>query len=228
MITEGGTIMKYTGYIFDLDGVLVDTARYHYLAWKKLAEELGITFTEKDNERLKGVSRMRSLEIILEIGGVSKTEEEKEALCERKNECYLEYVNSMGPNEALPGVWDFLKDAKVHGCKLALGSASKNARPVMDRLGFTEIFDVIADGSMVTRSKPDPEVFVLASDLLGIPTDNCLVFEDAVAGIEAAHAGGMAAVGIGTRENLPEADIIAAGLGELTVDLIEEKFSEEK
>ncbi len=206
----------------------MDTAKYHYLAWKQLADELNIPFTEKDNERLKGVSRMQSLEIILEIGGVDKTDAEKEELCDRKNQHYLEYVSKITPDDALPGVREFLADAKAHGCHLALGSASKNAPLVMDCLKFTDMFDVIVDGSMVTHSKPDPELFVLAAKLMGADTDSCIVFEDAVAGVQAAHAGGMRAVGIGTPENLPEADIVIPGFAGMSSEILEDRLTQEK
>lgn len=163
--------------IFDLDGVICDTAKYHYLAWKRLAQELGFDFTEKDNERLKGVSRMRSLEILLEVGGLEKTEEEKAKLAEKKNTWYVEYILQMDSSELLPGVLDFLEELKENEVKLALGSASKNARTILQRLGITPLFDAIVDGNLVTKAKPDPEVFTLGAELLGIPPENAVVFE---------------------------------------------------
>lgn len=192
--------------LFDLDGVLVDTAKYHFIAWKALADELKIEFTLQDNERLKGVSRMQSLEIILEIGGRTMTEAEKEACCTRKNELYLSYIRKMSKEEVLPGAREFLQNARQAGYKTALGSASKNSALILQRLELTALFDEIVDGTKVTRAKPDPEVFVLGGQLMGIAPKACIVFEDAVAGIQAAHAAGMQAVGIGTRQTLPEAD----------------------
>lgn len=216
--------MRFTALLFDLDGVLVDTAKYHYIAWKALAEELGIPFTLKDNERLKGVSRQRSLDIVLEIGGVDKSPEEREALCTEKNQRYLSYIRKMEPEEILPGVRDFLTEARRQGYKIALGSASKNARLILDRLELTGLFDAIVDGYMVTQAKPAPEVFALGGRLLSAQPGQCLVFEDSVAGIQAAHAGGMTAVGIGTREDLPEADLVLPGFAGVTMEEIENKL----
>ena len=196
----------YSGLLFDLDGVLVDTAKYHYLAWKELAESLGVDFTLQDNERLKGVSRMRSLEIILEIGGIDMSQTDKEICCERKNARYVALISNMGPEELLPGAGRFLHDVRSKGYRTALGSASKNAPLILDRLGLTNLFDVIVDGTKVTKAKPDPEVFALGGQLLGIDPSQCLVFEDAVAGIQAAHAAGMRAIGIGNPKTLAEAD----------------------
>lgn len=216
--------MKHKGLLFDLDGVIVDTAKYHYIAWKEIAEELGIDFTEKDNERLKGVSRMRSFEIVLEVGKKSMSEEKKEAYCEKKNEVYLSYIKKLEDNEILPGVKDFLEDVKKKGYKIALGSASKNSRLILDRLHLTGVFDEIIDGTKTSKAKPDPEVFVLGAEALGLACEECIVFEDAVAGIEAAHAGGMQAVGIGSRERLPEADFNIEGFSGITIEELEEKL----
>lgn len=214
------------GLLFDLDGVIVDTAKYHYLAWKQLSDELGIDFNIKDNERLKGVSRMRSFKIILEIGGRTMSKEEKEKNCSKKNEIYLEYIYKLKADEVLPGVIDFLTDAKTKGYKLALGSASKNSRLILEKLFILDLFDEIVDGTIVSKAKPDPEVFLKGAELLKLPKDRCIVFEDASAGIEAAHSAGMLAIGIGTVENLPEADIILAGLNNITVDEIIDKLQE--
>ena len=198
--------MYNTGFLFDLDGVIVDTAKYHYLAWKDLADELGIPFTLQDNELLKGVSRMRSFEIILDIGKVSMSQEEKEYYCTKKNQVYLDYIEQLTKDDVLPGARDFLLAAKAEGIGIALGSASKNAPRILEKLELTELFDAIMDGTKVSSAKPDPEVFVKGAEALGIPCENCIVFEDAVAGIEAAHAGGMKAVGVGRIEDLPKAD----------------------
>ncbi len=200
------------GLLFDLDGVIVDTAKYHYLAWKELAGKLNIPFTEKDNERLKGVSRMKSLEIILEIGGLKLSGEEKEEYCTYKNEIYLKYIHKLKKEEVLPGVNEFLADAREKGYRIALGSASKNAGIILSRLNLVGAFDAVIDGTKVKTAKPDPEVFLLGAKELGLSREACIVFEDAKAGVDAAHNGGMKAVGIGTKENLPNADICIPGL----------------
>lgn len=186
------------GCLFDLDGVLVDTAKYHYLAWKRLAEEIGITFTEEDNERLKGVSRMRSLDIILEIGQVTLEESQKITLADKKNEWYKEYIMKMDEAEVLSGVSEFLRHIRQLGMKTALGSASKNAPVILERTGLSQYFDAIVDGNDVSSAKPDPEVFLLGATRLGLKPENCLVFEDAQAGIEAGIAGGMKVVAVGS------------------------------
>jgi beta-phosphoglucomutase len=201
--------------IFDLDGVIVDTAKYHYLAWKRLANENGFDFTEADNERLKGVSRMRSLEILLEIGGLNPSAEGKERMAERKNAWYVEYLQEMDASELLPGSVDYLRHLRMHGVKTALGSASKNARLILDRLYITSLFDVIIDGTKVQRAKPDPEVFLLAAHELDIQPEYCVVFEDAEAGIEAARRAGMSCVGVGNPVILKDADMVIAGLYQL-------------
>lgn len=207
--------------LFDLDGVIVDTAKYHFIAWKQIAEELGINFTLQDNERLKGVSRMRSFEIILEIGNVSMSEQGKEDYCTRKNEIYLDYIRKMGKEEVLPGVKDFIMDAKTKGYKVALGSASKNAVLILERLELIDCFDEIIDGTKISSAKPDPEVFTAGAKSFGLTGKDCIVFEDAVAGVEAAHRGGMKAVGIGTKEALPDADCNISGFDGLIIEDIE-------
>lgn len=208
--------MNQIGFIFDLDGVIVDTAKYHYLAWKELAQELSIDFTAKDNERLKGVSRLRSFEIILEIGGRTMSEEEKLSYCTKKNEVYLSYIDRLQKEEVLPGAREFLVSAKASGIGVALGSASKNARRILDKLELTDLFDAIMDGTVVSSAKPDPEVFTKGAEALGLPFESCVVFEDSSAGIEAAHRGGMKAVGVGRKEDLPEADTWISGFSSLT------------
>lgn len=194
--------------IFDLDGVLVDSAKYHYLAWKALADKLGFVFTEHDNERLKGVSRMKSLEILLEIGKINMTEAEKEEAADEKNKLYRSYISKMTPEEILPGVEDFLKELKSLNIKTAIGSASKNTSLIMERTGLDKYFDAIADGTMVSKAKPDPEVFLKGAELLGSFPKDCIVFEDSEAGIEAAHRAGMKAIGIGDKNVLKEADLV--------------------
>jgi len=204
--------------IFDLDGVIVDTAKYHYLAWKRLAEELGFHFSEKDNERLKGVSRMRSLEILLEVGGLEKSEEEKALLADKKNTWYVEYILNMDKTEILPGVLAFLRELKEHNVKIALGSASKNARTILDRLEITPFFDVIVDGNLVSKAKPDPEVFVLGAKVLDIPPQTCVVFEDAQAGIEAALQAGMKVIGVGDANLLRHAHHVIPGFASFDLE----------
>ena len=211
---------KIQACIFDLDGVIVDTAVYHYRAWKRLANQLGFDFTETDNEKLKGVSRTRSLELILEWGGVQKTEAEKEELASRKNEWYVQMINQMKPDEILPGAKEFVKACKDAGIKTALGSASKNSMMILDKIGMASLFDAIIDGNKVSKPKPDPEVFLKAAEELDIPPANCVVFEDAIAGIEAAKAGGIKAVGIGDSKTLKEADLVLKGLNEMSLDVL--------
>jgi len=199
------------GCIFDLDGVVVDTAKYHYLAWKRLADELGFEFTEEQNERLKGVSRMRSLDILFEIGGVQATEQEKIAYATKKNEWYLGYILKMAPEEILPGVMGFMQDLKKNNVHIALGSASKNAAIILKQIGMEDIFDAVIDGNKVSKAKPDPEVFLKGADSLGLQASECVVFEDAEAGVEAAKNAGMLCVGVGTSGVLGAADIVIEG-----------------
>ncbi len=207
--------------LFDLDGVIVDTAKYHYIAWKELANEMGFDFTPEDNERLKGVSRMTSLDILLSIGGVEKSEEEKLALATKKNENYLTYILKMGPEEILPGTTDFLQQLKKSGIKIALGSASKNAMTILERLKLTSYFDAIIDGTKVSNAKPDPEVFLKGAEALAISPDECVVFEDAEAGVEAAIAGGMKCIGIGSPDVLGKANFVVDGLHKMNITLLE-------
>ncbi|KAA2240012.1 beta-phosphoglucomutase [Chitinophaga agrisoli] len=210
--------MSIAACIFDLDGVIVDTAVYHYQAWKRLANELGFDFTETQNERLKGISRVRSLQLMLEWGGIQKTPEEQQVLATRKNDWYVNMINRMTPQEILPGVLPFLQQCRAAGIKTALGSASKNAHTILERTGLLPLFDVVVDGNAVTASKPDPEVFLRCAALLGITPDRCVVFEDAVAGIEAAKAAGMKAIGIGESTVLTGADEVVAGLYEMNLE----------
>jgi len=210
--------MNIKALIFDLDGVIVDTAKYHYLAWKDLAEELGFFFSEKDNERLKGVSRMRSLDILLEVGGVELPVEQKLQFAAKKNTQYVAMIKKMKPDEVLPGALSFLKKAKEKGYKIALGSASKNAMTILNQVKISNLFDAIIDGNKVSEAKPNPEVFLLGAKELGAEPQNCVVFEDAAAGVEAAHNGNMFCVGIGSKENLPDADILIPGFAEFTIN----------
>jgi beta-phosphoglucomutase len=208
-------ITEMRAAIFDLDGVIVDTARYHYLAWKRLAYEFSFDFTESDNERLKGVSRARSLDILLEIGGITLDDASKVELAARKNAWYVDYISRMGASEILPGAAEYLQILRKRGVRTALGSASKNAPLILERLGITPLFDAIVDGNKVSQAKPDPEVFLRAAVELSIPPASCVVFEDAEAGIEAALRAGMGVVGIGKPDRLQEADMLIKGLYQL-------------
>ena len=197
--------MKTKAFIFDLDGVIVDTAKYHYLAWKKIADSLNIEFTHEHNELLKGVSRVRSLEIILGLGSVEATQEDKDQWLHQKNEDYLNYITNMKGDEILEGVVPVLQFLKENGQPIALGSASKNARPILEKVNILHYFDAIVDGNDVTNAKPDPEVFLRAAQMLGKPAGESVVFEDSVAGIQAANIAGMVSIGIGDKAVLHEA-----------------------
>ena len=213
--------MNKKAFIFDLDGVIVDTAKYHFLAWKNLANELGFDFTEKQNEQLKGVSRVRSLDILLKIGKIELSQEEKDRLLLQKNEEYLTYIEKMTADEILPGipeVLDFLEKNKI---PFALGSASKNAGLILEKVGLLNKFTAIVDGNDVSKAKPDPEVFLIAAKRLNTDPEYCIVIEDAVAGIEAAHNAGMFSIGIGDPVHLNAADINLKNTKELTPDLIQ-------
>jgi beta-phosphoglucomutase len=207
--------------IFDLDGVIVDTAKYHYLAWKRLAEELNINFNEKDNERLKGVSRMKSLDIILEIGNITLKESEKLEFADKKNKWYREYILKMEENEILPGVKTFLNQLKQNNLKIAIGSASKNALTILQRLNLIDIFDSIIDGNKVSKAKPDPEVFIKAAQEMHVKPEECVVFEDSIAGIQAAKIGQMKTIGVGNHQTLKEADKIINGFKNIDLKILE-------
>jgi beta-phosphoglucomutase len=215
MITRFGQIFEAA--IFDLDGVLVDTAKYHYLAWKKLAESLGFEFSAKDNERLKGVSRMRSLEILLEVGCVEVADADKEMLAERKNNWYVAMISKLDEAAFLPGASACLRALHQENVPMALASASKNAGLLLARLQIAHLFRYIVDAKTVARAKPDPEVFLRAAEGMGIDPAAAVVFEDAAAGIEAAHAAGMYAVGIGDPDVLASADKVTPDLAHLDV-----------
>lgn len=209
---------KIKACIFDLDGVIVDTAKYHFIAWRALAEELGFEFTQEDNERLKGVSRMKSLDILLEIGGLEFSEVEKLAMAEKKNTLYVSYIEKMTPEEILPGVPEFLQELRKEGIKIALGSASKNSPMILDRIQLSGMFDVVVDGNSITEAKPNPEVFLKGAERLGVSPENCVVFEDAIAGIEAARNANMFCVGIGEPETLGMADLVIPGFEGFTFE----------
>ena len=209
-------------FIFDLDGVITDTAEYHYLAWKQLANEMGITFTREDNERLKGISRMESLEIILEIGNKqsSYTVEEKEKLATQKNEHYMELIKQITPNDCLPGIKQLLNDIKAAGYKLGLASVSKNAPAVMNSLQLSDQFDYMVDAHTIKKGKPDPEIFLKAAERLGVHADECIGIEDAEAGVEAIKSAGMFAVGVGSKDQLAKADLLYSNTSDLSLNEI--------
>jgi beta-phosphoglucomutase len=214
--------MTYKACLFDLDGVLVDTAIYHFQAWKNLGTKFGYTLTEEQNEQLKGVSRVESLNRILAWANYTATEEQKSAWLLEKNENYLELISNMNPSEILPGVLDFLHQIKEAGFKIALGSASKNAEVILSKTGLIDWFDLIIDGNKVTKSKPDPEVFLKGATGLGFLPTECIVFEDAQAGVEAAKAGNMRAIGIGDTDMLSQADkVIPSFVGIQAAELLQ-------
>lgn len=210
--------------IFDLDGVIVDTAKYHFTAWKRLANSLGFDFTAEENEKLKGVSRMESLELILSWGGVTLEEERKLELAAQKNDWYGAYIDKMGQDEILEGVLAFLEQLKANSIKIALGSASKNAGRIMDKIGLTSAFDAIIDGNVTIKGKPDPEVFLRGAEAMGVQPEECIVFEDAAKGIQAALAGGFHAVGIGDPTALGAAHLVLPNMKDLNFDTLKEQL----
>jgi len=216
--------MKLKAIIFDLDGVIVDTARYHFSAWQRLAHEMGIDFTEVENEQLKGVSRVDSLKKILKWGRIEKTEDEQVILCERKNDWYKESIADMNPSELLPGVADFLASCLADNLKIGIGSASKNTPTVLKAVGIYDMFGAIIDGNSVINGKPHPEVFLKGCNQLGVEPAETIVFEDAFAGVTAAKSGGMLAVGVGTAKNLPHADIIIDGFKDFQLSKLKQAY----
>lgn len=217
--------MYKKGFIFDLDGVIVDTAKYHFLAWKKLANSIGVDFSEEQNEQLKGVSRVRSLEKILNWGNKTLSDTEFTALMAQKNEDYLGYINKMDASEILPDVakvLDFLIEKQQ---AIALGSASKNATPILEKVHLLDKFEAIVDGNDVSKAKPDPEVFLIGAKLLNINPEDCIVFEDSVAGIQAANTANMISIGIGEASVLNEADYVFKDFTEMSEDFIEDIIS---
>ncbi|MEA4998504.1 MAG: beta-phosphoglucomutase [Candidatus Limiplasma sp.] len=208
------------GMIFDLDGVIVSTDDCHYLAWKRMADEEGIYFDREINERLRGVSRMDSLQIILERAAKPYTQTEKEAMAARKNDYYVALIQELTPADILPGAAETLAALRQKGVKMAIGSSSRNTPVILERIGLSTAFDAVADGNQITRSKPDPEVFLLAARLLGLAPAECLVVEDADAGVEAALAGGMKALGVGSAAANPSATYRAKSLAELKLETV--------
>ncbi len=194
--------------LFDLDGVIVDTAKYHYLAWKRLCNSLGFDLTEAENEHLKGISRAKSLDILLEKDGVTLSDAEKVHWMKVKNDWYLELVEEMTAEEILPGVRPFFESIRGAGLLIALGSASKNSRLILEKINMMPYFDAIIDGTLVTLGKPHPETFLLGAKALGVLPSECIVFEDSLAGVEAARAGNMRSVGVGDPAILTDADFV--------------------
>ena len=212
--------MNKKAFIFDLDGVIVDTAKFHFLAWKKLADNLNINFTHEINEQLKGVSRVRSLEIILSQGNVQASQEDKNNWLVQKNEDYLAFVHKMDKSEILPRVEEVLQFLKANNQYVVLGSASKNARPILEKVNILHYFDALVDGNDVTNAKPDPEVFLQGANQVQVAYQNAIVFEDSVAGIQAANVAGMTSVGIGEKEVLHESDFCFRDFTEMSNDFI--------
>ena len=212
--------MNKKAFIFDLDGVIVDTAKFHFLAWKKLADNLNINFTHEINEQLKGVSRVRSLEIILSQGNVQASQEDKNNWLVQKNEDYLAFVHKMDKSEILPRVEEVLQFLKTNHQYVVLGSASKNARPILEKVNLLHYFDVLVDGNDVTNAKPDPEVFLQGANQVQVAYKDAIVFEDSVAGIQAANVAGMTSVGIGEKEVLHESDFCFRDFTEMSNDFI--------
>jgi len=204
--------------IFDLDGVIIDTAHYHYIAWKRLASEFNINLTIEANEALKGVSRSRSLELILEMGNIHLSEEDKEKYAARKNAWFIEYIESIRPEEIFPGAKELIQAIRDKGIKVALASSSKNAPRVIELLKIKDLFDTMVDGTMITQTKPHPEIFLMAAERLGVPPSECVVFEDAEAGVEAALAAGMKCVGVGSPAQLGKANKVIAKTGDFSVN----------
>lgn len=205
--------------LFDLDGVIVDTAKYHFKAWKRLCNELGFDLTHEQNEGLKGVSRVESLEILLKLGGVQLSDSEKEKYLVLKNEWYLEDVRGMRPDELLPGVVAFFQNLQQAGIKIALGSASKNAMAILEKTDILKYFDAVIDGTKVQKGKPDPETFVLGAQATKCHPSECVVFEDAIAGIQAGNGGGMYTIGVGDPDVLTEANIVIPGFDGIDLEI---------
>lgn len=218
--------MNKKGFIFDLDGVIVDTAKYHFLAWKKLANDLGIDFTEEENEQLKGVSRVKSLEKILAWGNKTLSEKDFNAQMAKKNEDYLSHIAKMDESEILPDVPKVLNFLSENNQPISLGSASKNARTILERVNLKEQFNAIVDGNDVTKAKPDPEVFLIAAKLLNVAPENCIVFEDSVAGVEAANVANMISIGVGSKDVLGHAKYVFNDFTEISEEFIEKLINE--
>lgn len=216
--------------IFDLDGVITDTAEHHYLAWKAIGDELGLPFTRAFNENLKGVSRMESLRLLLSLAEtpLQLADEQLNELADRKNELYKQLIRRIRPEDALPGIPELLEALRRQGVRTAIASASKNAFTVIDNLGMNDAFDAIVDAATVRNSKPDPEVFLRAAEMLGVEPADCVGVEDAAAGVEAIAAANMASVAIGDARSFPHADVVLASTRELTPSLLRQAFERKR
>jgi beta-phosphoglucomutase len=216
---------KLKACLFDLDGVIVDTAHFHYIAWRELANKLGFDLSTEQNEELKGISRMESLDIILRFGNVQLSEETKSQLASEKNDQYLALCRQMTPDDVLPGVRIFLDSLREVGIHIGLGSASKNARLILDQIGMIAYFDTIVDGTRITKGKPDPETFLLGASDLGVLPEECLVFEDAVAGVQAAEKAGMKSIGVGDPAILTQADMVITSFKDVDIKTVKLLFN---
>ncbi|MFY0592168.1 beta-phosphoglucomutase [Roseivirga sp.] len=214
--------------IFDLDGVIVDTVPAHYTAWKAMADEVGVPFDEKENENLKGVSRFDSMKHILSLGNIEKSDEEIQAYTERKNSIYVDIISSMTPSDILPGVIDFIDTLEANDIAIAIGSASKNTPQILKCVGLDKVFKVIVDGNQITKSKPNPEVFLKGAERLGFQPKECVVLEDAISGVKAAKDGGMKCIGVGSPEVLSQADIVVDDLTNVDIDFLKALYSNEE
>lgn len=210
------------GYIFDLDGVIVDTANYHYNAWRKLANSIGFDITEEQNENLKGVSRVESLEYILRIGNMNFSESEKAEMAALKNTWYVDSISNMDKSELLPGSKNLIQEISNSGFKISLGSASKNSVRILKATGLIDFFDAIIDGTKTTESKPHPQVFLMGAEALGLTPAECVVFEDSINGIKAANTGGFISIGVGDAEILKESDLVIPSLEGVTMASLNE------
>jgi beta-phosphoglucomutase len=215
-------MQKIKACIFDLDGVIVDTATFHYKAWKRLANELGFDLTPEQNEQLKGISRMKSLDILLDIGNYQATDEEKQKLAGKKNSWYREYIQEMNPEDILPGTINLFNELQSAQIKIGVGSASKNATTILQQIEIEPFLHSIIDGNKVNKAKPDPEVFLKGAEEMNEKPENCVVFEDAQSGIEAANNGGMYSVGVGSAKILNQADMVISGLHEMHLEKLME------
>jgi beta-phosphoglucomutase len=209
--------LELKGCLFDMDGVIVDSAVHHFVAWKRLADELSIPFTEEDNHALKGLSRVDSLEQILRMGHLQLDEKTKLRLMAQKNAWYLDLIKGMRAKDILPGARELIEELVADGIKVGLGSSSRNAQLILDNVGLTPLFDTVVDGNHITLSKPDPEVFLKGAQALGLDPSEVVVFEDAESGVKAAKSGGFFAVGVGSEEQLGQADVVVPSMKEVTL-----------
>jgi beta-phosphoglucomutase len=212
---------SFKACLFDLDGVIVDTVEFHFEAWKSIADELGIPFSEEQNEQLKGVSRVESMRRILAMGGKEVSDEELMTLTDRKNERYVQLISQMTSDDILPGVESFIHALKERHIDVAIGSSSKNTPTILKAVGLEETFPVVVDGNSITESKPHPEVFLKGAIGLGHNPSDCLVIEDAVSGVKAAHSAGMKCIGVGDEKILGQADLVVTDLTQLDVSDLE-------